>query len=199
MSAIAMMDQPQDLACILSVKNIQKEEDCLDLACVNKRLSVAVPYEYFRVHWNQKQYSSPLEQLLLAHDLAKDKPKANRYLRVAEYFLRNGANSNGFCIWFHCPLLHEASRRQNKDFARILLRYGADPYLKVSLNGHCHLFNAFHFEQQGLGLGFEGMVYSEYNQGNEPRRWLLELCREAEEGEEKSKFVKQLRREIPIR
>jgi hypothetical protein len=184
MSAKAM-EQLQDLVCILSVKKIQREEASVALSCVNKRLAVAIPYEYFREHWSRKQYSSPLEQLLLAYDLAKNKPKGNKYLRIAECFLRDGANPNGFCPQFHCHLLDEAAKRQDKDFARLLLRYGANPYLKVSLVGHCSSFNAFHFARQRSNVSFEDMVHLQYERGNEPEGWLLELCGEVEEEKKK--------------
>jgi len=183
MPAIAM-EKFDDIPYVLAIPRIEKR-DCLALSCTNKRLSEVIPYEKFRLDWNRKIYPNPLEQLLVTHNAIKNEPKGNRYLRIAECFLRDGASPNGFCPDFRCHLLHEAAKRKDKDFARVLLRYGADPYEKISLVWHCYLFNAFHFARVGEGAAFEEVGSFSYDKGSEPAGWLLELCREVEEGKER--------------
>lgn len=175
MSAIAMEKLMNNVEYFdLTIKYL-REDDCLRWSCVNKKFSTVVMEKYFHLSLNNKLYLSVLGQLLLNRESKKAK-----YLGLAEHFLKNGCDSNGYCDQIY--LLHEAAKRKDKEFVRVLLQHGANPYLKIWPVGFCSSFNAFHYARAGEGDSLESMERLSYGKGQEPEGWLLSLCREVEDG-----------------
>lgn len=176
MSVIAMEKLMSNVEYLgLTIEHLT-EDDCLRWSCVNRKFSTVIMERYFRLNLNNKWHSNVLGCLLL-----KREPSKNKYLNLVEHFLKNGCDPNGY---YEDPiyLLHEAVKRKDKKFARILLKHGANPYLEIWPVAFCSSFNAFHYARVGEDYSFESMECLPYGKGQEPGGWLLDLCQEVEGG-----------------
>jgi hypothetical protein len=196
------MDQPQDCFQLIpdqmpkvfeyirySDEDVERNHKAL--ACCNKRLSSGVVFnEYSKYEFLPRLEQGAMAQMPLRFIVSwrsfAGLSDTKRYFWVARHYLNNGQHSLNDEILFDDvkkTLLHEAICKHDRKYVQLLLEHNADPYkivLFAKIGGPNCYFNAFHWQQLGLGFSFDDLEHKKYSKGNEPDGWLKDMVEEIE-------------------